>query len=221
MLACGESTVAVRPVLPEGGGSIPTSPLHKRDWIVAKCSQEVGTELIEEWHYAKGVAKQSVAVHGLYPRRWHWYTDAEGIAWWLPPTKAAARYFAGDAWEGVVACSRLVIAPDMPKNAASFLLTHSAKMLEPRWHTLISYADSWRGHTGAIYRAAGWEYAGQTRPTPVWTLNGRMVATKAGDKTRTVAEMRALGAVLVGHFPKSRYVLRRMTTTPQEKEKAE
>lgn len=210
-LFSGKSNVALRVDQPPEGGSTPTLPLqlNKRDWTVANCSQEVATALIEQWHYAKGVAKQAVAVHALYPASWHWYHAAEGVAWWMPPTKAAAQFFAGDKWEGVLACSRLVVVPDVPKNAASFLLSHSGRQIDRRWHTLISYADAWRGHTGAIYRAAGWQYAGQTRPTEVWTLNGRMVAMKAGPKTRTVSEMKALGATFQGRFPKSRWVLRR------------
>jgi hypothetical protein len=128
------------------------------------------------------------------------------VAWWIPPTKSAAQAWAGELWEGVLSLSRLAIEPDVPKNAASFLLSKSERLIDTkRWHTLVTYADSWRGHTGAIYRAAGWEYCGQTKPQAVYTLNGRMIARKAGPKTRTHAEMIALGCELVGHFPKHRF----------------
>ena len=39
----------------------------------------------------------------------------------------------------------------------------------------------------------------------VYTLNGRMIARKAGPKTRTHAEMLALGAVCEGAFPKHKF----------------
>jgi hypothetical protein len=49
-----------------------------------------------------------------------------------------------------------VLEPDVPPNACSFLLSKSTRLIDTkRWHTLVTYADSWRGHTGAIYRAAG------------------------------------------------------------------
>lgn len=81
-------------------------------------------------------------------------------------------------------------------------------MIDPKqWHTLVTYADSWRGHDGAIYRAAGWEYCGETKPEAVYTLNGRMTARKAGPKTRTHAQMLELGCVFEGRFSKSRFKL--------------
>lgn len=206
-----DSSMAERAGPPVDGGSIPTSTLQlrKADWNVAGVDRDHAVALIERIHYAKGVAKQAVAVHGLYPSSWHWYSECVGVAWWLPPTRAAAERLAGEAWEGVLALSRLAIEDDVPPNACSFLVSKSVRMLEPRWHTLVSYADSWRGHTGAIYRACGWEYDGMTKPTETWTIDGRMTAMKAGHRTRTVAQMKELGAERLWRFAKHRYVLRR------------
>ena len=72
---------------------------------------------------------------------------------------------------------------------------------------MVTYADEWRGHTGAIYRADNWSYAGRTKPERTYVLDGRMIARKAGPKTRTHAEMLALGAKLVGSFAKHKYVM--------------
>lgn len=97
--------------------------------------------------------------------------------------------------------------PEAPKNAATFLLMRSVKMLDPRWKCLITYADTWQGHTGHIYKAAGWEYLGLTKPERTYLINGQMVARKAGPRTRTHAEMLELGAEMVGSFEKHRYRL--------------
>jgi hypothetical protein len=106
--------------------------------------------------------------------------------------------------------SRLAIRPDVPKNACSFLLSKSVAMIDrDRWPVLLTYADTWQGHTGTIYRAAGWEYCGETKAYPVYTLNGRMVARKTYQKVRSHAEMLELGAVFVGNFPKLRFCLKR------------
>lgn len=211
MTLCGDSLLLERPVPPEGGGLIPTSPLQlrKRDWNVAGCDQAVAERLVIEEHYSRGASNTATYLHGLYPANWSWYEQCEGVAWWIPPTKSAAQWWAGDGWQGVLALSRLAIRPDVPKNAASFFLSKSVRMIDrSKWHTLVSYADKWRGHSGAIYTAAGWEYCGETAPSDVWVINGRMTARKAGGKTRTQSEMRALGAELVGRFPKSRFCLR-------------
>lgn len=211
MLTRGASTTVVRPVQPEGGGATPTAPLQlrKHDWIVAGCAIGIARRFIEHEHYAKGASNTATYLHGLYPRGWHSSEECVGVAWWIPPTRSAAEAWAGERWRGVLSLSRLAIAPGVPRNACSFLLSKSVRMIDrSRWHTLVTYADSWRGHTGAIYLAAGWEYCGETKPEATYTLNGRMVARKAGGVTRTHAEMLALGCKFEGRFPKARFCLR-------------
>ncbi len=207
-----DSSKVERPVQPGDGGSIPTSTLQlrKKDWEVASVDQDAARRLVIDNHYARGASNTFVALHGLYPRGWMWYSHCVGVAWWLPPTKVAAQSFAGERWRGVLGLSRLVIEPEVPKNACSFLLSKSVRMIDAKlWHTLITYADDWRGHDGAIYLAAGWEFCGKTRPGPVYTLNGRMVSRKAGPKTRSHQEMLDLGCVFEGKFTKSRFRLTR------------
>lgn len=109
---------------------------------------------------------------------------------------------------GVLALSRLAIEPEMPGNAASFLMAASIREIDrERWPVLVTYADDWRGHTGAIYRATGWREDGRTKPEATWTLNGRMVSRKAGPRTRTRAEMIALGCKAEGAHAKTRFVM--------------
>lgn len=217
MNTCGDSTTAVQRVQPDDGGSIPTSPLQrlrKGEWTVSSVDIDTAFRLIERNHYAKGASNTAVYLHGLYPAGWMWYAQCVGVAWWIPPTRSAAEAWAGDKWEGVLSLSRLAIETDVPPNACSFLLSKSVRQIDrDRWHTLVTYADGWRGHTGAIYRAAGWEYCGETTPEPTYVLRGRMTARKAGQRTRTHAEMIAMGADLVGRFPKARFCLRRQRTT--------
>jgi hypothetical protein len=62
-----------------------------------------------------------------------------------------------------------------------------------RYDVVITYADTSRGHTGAIYRATNAEYCGLTRPEPYWVdQHGRRVSRKA-TISRTASQMRALG----------------------------
>ena len=75
---------------------------------------------------------------------------------------------------------------------------------------LVTYADEWRHHTGAIYRADNWIYIGLTKPERAYQINGRQVARKAGGNTRTHAEMLTLGAEMVGSFSKHKYVFLRL-----------
>lgn len=177
--------------------------LDKKYWFVRPVDIKQARELIEREHYAKGASNTAVAIHGLFDC----IGDLCGVAWWIPPTKAAAQATYHD-WRKVLSLSRLAIVPGVPKNACSFLIARSAKMIDKeKWPCLVTYADEWRGHSGGIYKAANWKEVGKTKPQACWTINGRMTAKKAGPKTRTTAEMKALGAKLEGHFAKTKFVL--------------
>lgn len=56
--------------------------------------------------------------------------------------------------------SRLVIQTKQ-KNAASFLVGNSLRMLESHC-AVVSYADSEHGHCGIVYQATNWIYTGAT-----------------------------------------------------------
>jgi hypothetical protein len=205
-----EVSMVERPAIQqEGGGSIPTSALFRRaDWWVRSISLETAQESVTRLHYAKGGSNTATYRFGLF-RRGEELMDAWclGVAWFIPPTKSAALATFPENWQGVLTLSRFVIEPAVPKNAASFLLAKATKMIDREtWPCLVTYADEWQGHTGTIYRAAGWEYVGMTQPEATFVRAGRMVARKAGPKTRTHAEMQAMGAEMVGKFAKHKFV---------------
>ena len=177
--------------------------LRNEDWFIADASIAKSRNIVVNHHYAQGAANTATTLHGLYRR-----VDMElcGVAWWIPPTRSAANAFWADP-EEVLCLSRLVVIPDTPRNAASFLLMNSVKMIDKRWRCLVTYADKWRGHTVEIYRTCGWEYMGESKPERTYILNDRMVARKAGQHTRTHAEMMAMGASMVGAFSKHRFRL--------------
>ena len=178
--------------------------LRKSNWEVRPIPISEARPIVEQYHYARGAANTATALHGLY-RRGEWFgAQCYGVAWWIPPTRDCAASLWHDPDE-VLALSRLVIVPEAPKNAATFLLMRSVKLLPARWKCLITFADTWQGHTGGIYRAAGWEYLGLTQAKAVFVVDGRLTAIKAGPKTRTHAEMFAMGAELVGRYPKHRF----------------
>lgn len=184
--------------------------LNKREWCVRPVVLlDAARWLIERFHYAAGESNTATYCHGLWRRGEELEDRIAGVAWWIPPTKSAAQALEGDNWNGVLSLSRLVILPGVPANACSFLIRRSMRQIDrSRWPVLVTYADEWRGHSGSIYLAAGWQYDGVTKPEATYTIEGRMVARKAGGKTRTHDEMLALGAVMVGRFRKKRFVHR-------------
>lgn len=56
-----------------------------------------------------------------------------------------------------------VVVQSKTKNASSFLVANSLKMLEPKPCAVVSYADMEQNHCGIIYQATNWIYTGATK----------------------------------------------------------
>ena len=177
--------------------------LVKSEWDVRPVTQSLAKFMVSKFHYAKGGSDTAVYREGLFRkgsiRCW-------GVAWWIPPTKSAA-LSVWEEWRKVLALSRLVVDPNAPKNAASYLIGQSIKLIDSsKWECLVTYADFMQGHTGAIYRATNWEYLGETQPQRAYKRDGKLVSRKAGPKTRTHKEMLELGCEMVGRFAKHKFM---------------
>ena len=188
--------------------SIVKPELNADEWYVEEVPLKTCVEMVIKYHYAKGGSNTATYRHGLFRRG---NSECQGIAWWIPPTKSAAisSYPEGD-WKTVLALSRFVLSPDVPKNGASFLISKSIKIIkkEKRFECLVTYADLYQNHLGTIYKASNWEYVGMTKPEAVWVdKSGKMVARKTGPKTRTKDEMLSLGYINIGRFSKHKFRL--------------
>jgi hypothetical protein len=67
---------------------------------------------------------------------------------------------------GVVEITRLAFKKGSPKNSCSYLIAQSIKALKKYYpvRLIITYADTAYNHTGAIYKAANFDYHGLTDP---------------------------------------------------------
>lgn len=181
--------------------------LRKADWCVRDVTPQDARDFIAQYHYARGSSLTRVYSHGLFRR------DSDtlmGVALWLPPTRVAAESVNRAAWQRVLSLTRLACHPDAPRNAATFLLSRSVALIrkDGRFASLVTYADTRQGHTGAIYRAANWTYVGRMKGSCAWEdpATGRQVARKA-TRSRSDAEMRALGYVKLPPSDKHKFVL--------------
>jgi hypothetical protein len=186
--------------------------LHAQDWLVERIPHAEGAAFIKAHHYARGCSNTG-QTFGLRRR-----ADGAlmGAAVWLPPTKLAAIHACKldskgtERWRGVLSLSRLAVHPEVPTNGASFLIGRCVRALRRArsYHLLVTYADESQGHTGAIYKATNWVDAGRTKPEPRWLdKDGAQVARKA-TRTRTNAEMIALGHRVSGRYQKRRFIMR-------------
>lgn len=183
----------------------PDGPVaRKSDYVFRDAPFSELAAFIRREHYAKGCSNTAVFAHGLFRE-----DRLVGAALWLPPTKTCAKTVHED-WKRVLSLSRLAILGSEPQNAASLLIGRSIRAIRrtKRWAALVTYADESQGHTGTIYRASNWVDRGVTKPEPRWVdANGRQVSRKAGRRTRTKAQMEALGYRMVGKFRKRKFVM--------------
>lgn len=193
---------------PDATGT-PVAPTHLRaaDYFVTDCEQREAVAFIESTHYAAGAPNTSVARHALRPKG---SDRIVGVALWLPPTRNAALSVAPDHPRGVLALSRLCVAEGVPTNGASFLLGRSMAALDrATWPTLLTYADTLYGHTGAIYRATNWTCLGEVPGSDAWVgPNGERRGRKRGGRNLSVEQMVALGYRRLPKAPKVKFVHR-------------
>lgn len=104
--------------------------------------------------------------------------------------------------------SRLVIQTKT-KNAASFLVGRSLKMLAPQPCAIVSYADMEQSHCGIVYQATNWLYTGATKShDKAYLVDGKRVHPMSlRDKgiTNPTAWARTNNITMVAPMKKHRY----------------
>jgi hypothetical protein len=115
--------------------------------------------------------------HRLCPISWAFALydgeTMEGVVTYGTPVSSALREgICGSEYsDKVIELNRLVINADAPHNAASFLVSHSLKML-PRDMCIVSFADTAQGHIGYVYQATNFLYTGLSAKRTDWKLKG-------------------------------------------------
>jgi hypothetical protein len=79
----------------------------------------------------------------------------------------------GEKYMGIVyELNRLCTNDDLDKNANSFFISESFKLL-PKPMIILSYADKSFGHTGYIYQATNFIYTGESHTQLDWKVKGK------------------------------------------------
>lgn len=183
----------------------------KDDWRVLPTSLSAGAHLVETYHYAKSASPTCVYIFGLFLQ--HDF-QPYGVSWWIPAPKMTVDKYNPGGYATTLALHRLVVHPAVPTNGASFLVGRSIRQIaqDGKHELLVTYADTWRGHSGAIYRASNWEYRGLTDGTQVWiTKEGKMISrasVRNGRDYEHLHDLRDDGGVPMGTFPKHLFTMR-------------
>lgn len=91
----------------------------------------------------------------------------------IPASPSLCRGLAGEEEAThVIELTRLWIADWTPKNAESFLISRSLKLLPQEKDLVVSFAEIGAGHVGTIYQATNWLYTGLSDRHVEWILDG-------------------------------------------------
>lgn len=169
---------------------------RKSEWDFGAVDPKTCKSIIREFHYSNSSGKTGVLFGGLTHRlsgrimgACIWNTPAFGSARWVSDRVGCHR-------TEVVSLSRLAIDDRVPRNAASFILSRSFKILRSKgYKAAVTFADPLHGHSGQVYSASGWVSAGRGGDAFNWTdPSGKMRSRKHGDgRPYNRAEMEAMG----------------------------
>lgn len=125
------------------------------DYDVKRIDYRLAMKIVVERHYLHRICPCSVAFGLCDPSN-----DVFGVVTYgVPCSSTLLRGICGeDEAHNVYELNRLWIHPDMPRNAASYLVSHSLKMLDKE--IVVSFADSSVGHVGYVYQATNFIYCG-------------------------------------------------------------
>jgi hypothetical protein len=130
----------------------PIKAFETYDWLLNK-------------HYAKRIPSISYAF-GLYEG-----DVLQGVCTFGTPSSSTLRSVMSNEYE-VIELNRLVSNGDIKKNALSYFVSHSLNKLNIT-ATIVSYADTSKGHHGYIYQATNWIYTGLSAKRTEYILHGK------------------------------------------------
>jgi len=146
--------------------------------------------LVERFHGYGACGNTGTYVHGAV-------RHGGGViaAWiWLPPAPGAARAVSPGDHRGALALSRMVAIPreerpDLPKLSKALRAIAAHHIDRARWPVLVTYSDASQGHSGHVYRCAGWQPEGTRRAPFFVDADGRRVGTYVDGRHRSADGM--------------------------------
>lgn len=140
---------------------------------VREIPSRTAMEMVIEFHYLHRRAS-AMYTFGLFDLE----TDemVGCIVYGKPASHAVCKGICGaDEAGNVIELTRLWIADVTPKNAESYLIGNSLRLLPVEKDIVVSYAEIGAGHRGIVYQATNWTYVGMTDKHVMWNIDGEAV----------------------------------------------
>ena len=202
-------------VLEARPGASPRAALHEtqfgpKDVLVHPLPTRVARDMCRRHHYLGSYPGGAVLNFGISVTNMLLGFAVLGVG---PPN--AHRFFEGADRRQVLCLARFWLDGRLGHNAESRTLSIIVRLLRRHQSTakaLVAYSDPSVGHTGVIYRAAGFLYLGQSDATPLYRLpdgslhHSRTLGHKYGSRSLRHFESHGVHLELVAQEPKLIYV---------------
>ena len=177
---------------------------------MAPIPQRVAAELVRARHYLHAPASAVRLSLGVFGGG-----ELVGCAIFNPGPRNGHRLLRDATQADVLHLARFWLDDRAPRNSESRALGIIARHL--RRHTavkaLLAYSDPAAGHSGMIYRAAGWLFLGEADAQPLMSVNGgpprhlRSVASVLHSHSADYLRRHGFEVTMVPTTPKLRYLL--------------
>ena len=140
-------------------------------WVVKRVERKEVRAFIEKWHYS-GSINGCISDHcfALYDGE-----EMKGAMFYGRMAMANQWKRFGDKESDVIELRRLCCIDDTPKNAESYLIGRSLRLLSHLWggKVVVSYSDKEYGHEGTIYKASNFTQLEDIKGAKVIMYNGK------------------------------------------------
>jgi len=176
-MTCAGGVAAAQPALQRArGGATPTPALQPtprfgaKDLLVRPIPHKIARRVCEQKHYLRSYPGGAMLAFGVFVGGRLLGVGVLGVG------PANIRRLFQEAQGKEVAClARLWLDDRLGRNGESRTLGIILRCLRREQDTIkavVAYSDPAAGHTGIIYRAAGFLYLGPSQATPLYSLNG-------------------------------------------------
>jgi len=149
-----------------------------KNWNVKHVTRQDVSDFIEHWHYSKSInGCITDYCYALYDE----HNVMKGALFYGKLAMANQWKRFTDSPEKLIELRRLCCVDDTPKNAESFLIGRSIRLLSHSWggELIVSYADKEFGHCGTIYKASNFKMVGEIKGSKVIIRGDRRYHDKA------------------------------------------
>ena len=152
-----------------GNDELDFTEANVKDFIVKPSNLRVTRDFIEKWHYSRNVNGLTISqIFGLF-------YEKNLIGAMIYGSLAMANQWKKYAEEEskVVELKRLCCIDKTPKNTESYFIGKTLRWMKQNsdYDLVVSYADTYYGHEGTIYKASNFRHMGLTTKGKVIDYN--------------------------------------------------